>query len=124
MSHGCNSCRNCGRFMVICSWQAAEVLRRRSKTRDSEISAESCMKLQAAEARLTELKSTVMALGREATVAMSSVESQQQEITAQRLFSMVLHAFLLSSLCMGAFVCTTLSAYDDLSASGTTIYSG
>lgn len=69
--------------------QAAEVLRRRSKTRDSEISAESCMKLQAAEARLTELKSTVMALGREATAAMSSVENQQQEITAQRLFSMV-----------------------------------
>ncbi|XP_011018379.1 PREDICTED: endophilin-A2 isoform X2 [Populus euphratica] len=69
--------------------QGAEVLRRRSKTRDSEISAESCMKLQAAEARLTELKSTMMALGREATAAMSSVENQQQEITAQRLFSMV-----------------------------------
>lgn len=69
--------------------QAAEVLRRRSKTRDSEISAESCMKLQAAEARLTELKSTMMALGREAAAAMSSVENQQQEITAQRLFSMV-----------------------------------
>lgn len=69
--------------------QAAEVLRRRSKTRDSEISAESFMKLQAAEARLTELKSTMMALGREAAAAMSSVENQQQEITAQRLFSMV-----------------------------------
>lgn len=69
--------------------QAAEALRRRSKTRDSEISAESCMKLQAAEARLTELKSTMMALGREAAAAMSSVENQQQEITAQRLFSMV-----------------------------------
>jgi hypothetical protein len=73
------------------------------------------MKLQAAEARLTELKSTVMALGREATAAMSSVENQQQEITAQRLFSMVLHAFLLSSF---------FPAYDDLLASGTTIYSG
>ncbi|KAJ6962766.1 SH3 domain-containing protein 2-like isoform X2 [Populus alba x Populus x berolinensis] len=69
--------------------QAAEALRRRSKTRDSEISAESFMKLQAAEARLTELKSTMMALGREAAAAMSSVENQQQEITAQRLFSMV-----------------------------------
>ncbi|KAL3610142.1 hypothetical protein D5086_001162 [Populus alba] len=69
--------------------QAAEAMRRRSKTRDSEISAESFMKLQAAEARLTELKSTMMALGREAAAAMSSVENQQQEITAQRLFSMV-----------------------------------
>ncbi|KAJ6705824.1 SH3 DOMAIN-CONTAINING PROTEIN 1 [Salix purpurea] len=69
--------------------QAAEVLRHRSKTRDSEISAESCVKLRAAEARLTELKSTIMSLGREATAAMSSVENQQQQITVQRLFSMV-----------------------------------
>ncbi|KAJ6703817.1 SH3 DOMAIN-CONTAINING PROTEIN 1 [Salix viminalis] len=69
--------------------QAAEVLRHRSKTRDSEISAESCVKLRAAEARLTELKSTIMSLGREATAAMSSVENQQQQITLQRLFSMV-----------------------------------
>ena len=100
MSRGYNSGRNCGRFMVLCSWQAAEVLRRRSKTRDSEISAESCVKLRAAEARLTELKSTMMSLGREATAAMSSVENQQQQITVQRLFSMVLHAILLSPLCV------------------------
>ncbi|XP_011027999.1 PREDICTED: endophilin-A3-like isoform X3 [Populus euphratica] len=69
--------------------QAAEVLRCRSKTRDSEISAESCAKLRAAEARLAELKSTVMSLGKEATAAMSSVENQQQQITVQRLFSMI-----------------------------------
>ncbi|KAG5228600.1 SH3 domain-containing protein [Salix suchowensis] len=69
--------------------QAAEVLRRRSKTRDSEISAESCVKLRAAEARSAELKSTMMALGREATAAMSSVENHQQQITVERLFSMV-----------------------------------
>ncbi|KAG5249132.1 SH3 domain-containing protein [Salix suchowensis] len=59
------------------------------KTRDSEISAESCVKLRAAEARLTELKSTIMSLGREATAAMSSVENQQQQITVQRLFRMI-----------------------------------
>ena len=83
---------------MVYSCQAAEVLRHRSKTRDSEISAESCVKLRAAEARLTELKSTMMSLGREATAAMSSVENQQQQITLQRLFSMVLHAVLLSPL--------------------------
>ncbi|XP_024040964.1 SH3 domain-containing protein 2-like isoform X1 [Citrus clementina] len=69
--------------------QAAEVFRRRSKIRESDISAESAVKLRNAEARLTELKSTIMALGREATAAMLSVESQQQQMTYQRLFAMV-----------------------------------
>ncbi|EEF42496.1 SH3 domain-containing protein 2 [Ricinus communis] len=69
--------------------QGAEVLRRRSKTRESDISAENCMRLRSAETRLTELKSTMMALGKEATSAMLSVENQQQQITVQRLFTMV-----------------------------------
>ncbi|CAI0441924.1 unnamed protein product [Linum tenue] len=69
--------------------QAADVMRRRSKTKDSDITAENSMKLRAAETRLTELKSSMVALGREATDAMSSVENQQQEITSQRLFAMV-----------------------------------
>ncbi|XP_038899667.1 SH3 domain-containing protein 1 [Benincasa hispida] len=69
--------------------QAAEVLRRQAKSRDSSISAESAMRLQNAEARLTELKSTMMALGREATTAMQSVESQQQQVTYERLRTMV-----------------------------------
>ncbi|KAH9753775.1 SH3 domain-containing protein 1 [Citrus sinensis] len=73
--------------------QAAEVFRRRSKIRESDISAESAVKLRNAEARLTELKSTIMALGREATAAMLSVESQQQQMTYQRLFAMVIHPF-------------------------------
>ncbi|KAK9215135.1 hypothetical protein WN944_007138 [Citrus x changshan-huyou] len=58
------------------SFEAAEVFRRRSKIRESDISAESAVKLRNAEARLTELKSTIMALGREATATMLSVESQ------------------------------------------------
>ncbi|XP_024040965.1 SH3 domain-containing protein 2-like isoform X2 [Citrus clementina] len=70
--------------------QAAEVFRRRSKIRESDISAESAVKLRNAEARLTELKSTIMALGREATAAMLSVESQQQQMTYQRLFAMMI----------------------------------
>jgi hypothetical protein len=55
------------------------------------------MRLQNAEARLTELQSTMMALGREATAAMLSVEGQQQQITSQKLITMV---FYLVSLCM------------------------
>ncbi|XP_065876902.1 SH3 domain-containing protein 1 [Euphorbia lathyris] len=69
--------------------QGAEVLKRRSKTKESDISAENCMKLRNAETRLTELKSTIMSLGKEATDAMLSVENQQQQMTSQRLFAMV-----------------------------------
>lgn len=69
--------------------QAAEVLRRRAKSRDSSVSAESAMRLQNAEARLSELKSTMMVLGKEATTAMQSVEAQQQQVTYERLRTMV-----------------------------------
>ncbi|KAI9125219.1 hypothetical protein K1719_003835 [Acacia pycnantha] len=69
--------------------QAAEVLRRRSKLRDSSVSAENSLKLQNAEARLKELKSALVALGREATAAMVSVEDEQQQITLKSLRTMV-----------------------------------
>jgi endophilin-A len=69
--------------------QAAEVLRRRSKLRDSSLSAETSMRLQNAEKRLKDHKSSLVALGREATSAMSSVEEQQQHITLQSLSTMV-----------------------------------
>ncbi|PKI44037.1 hypothetical protein CRG98_035567 [Punica granatum] len=69
--------------------QAAEVMRRQSKSRDSALSSESAMKLKNAEGRLAELKSAMMALGREATDAMLSVEDQQQKITFQHIFKMV-----------------------------------
>lgn len=69
--------------------QAAEVLRRRSKLRDSSLSAESSMRLQNAEKKLKEHKAALVALGREATAAMSSVEEQQQQITLQSLSTMV-----------------------------------
>ncbi|PPS02122.1 hypothetical protein GOBAR_AA18547 [Gossypium barbadense] len=68
--------------------QAADVLRRRSKTREADISAESYMKLKQAEARLADLKSSMMVLGREATAAMLSAEDQQQKITFQLLLAM------------------------------------
>ncbi|MBA0881257.1 hypothetical protein Goshw_024260 [Gossypium schwendimanii] len=83
--------------------QAADVLRRRSKTREADISAESYMKLKQAEARLADLKSSMMVLGREATAAMLSAEDQQQKITFQLLLAMVdaeksYHQHVLASL--------------------------
>jgi endophilin-A len=48
------------------------------------------MRLQNAEKRLKDHKSSLVALGREATSAMSSVEEQQQHITLQSLSTMVL----------------------------------
>ena len=70
------------------------MLRRQAKFRDPATSAESSMKLQSAEAKLNELKSAMMALGREATAAMLSVEAQQQRITFQRLLTMVVCLFI------------------------------
>ena len=64
-------------------------MRRRLKSKASG-SSESSLKLQNTEARLTELKSTAVALGREATSAMLSVEAQQQQMTFQKLLTMVL----------------------------------
>ncbi|XP_010518975.1 PREDICTED: SH3 domain-containing protein 1-like [Tarenaya hassleriana] len=69
--------------------QAADVLRRRSKLKDSDISEESYMKLKNAESRLAELKTGMKALGKEATTAMLEVEGQQQKITSQRLLALV-----------------------------------
>ncbi|XP_062120605.1 SH3 domain-containing protein 1-like isoform X2 [Humulus lupulus] len=69
--------------------QVAEVLRRGSKSKVPSVSEESVIKLQNAEGRLDELNSSIMALGREATAAMSSVEEQQQKMTFHTLFTMV-----------------------------------
>ena len=73
---------------TLSSYQVADVLRRRLKSKASG-SSESSLKLQNTEARLTELKSTAVALGREATSAMLSVEAQQQQMTFQKLLTMV-----------------------------------
>lgn len=69
--------------------QAAEVFRRRLKSKEASATAVSEVKLQNAELKLSDLKSTVLALGREATVAMLSVEAQQQRDTFQKLLAMV-----------------------------------
>ncbi|KAH7515051.1 hypothetical protein FEM48_Zijuj11G0155000 [Ziziphus jujuba var. spinosa] len=58
--------------------KVTEVLRRRSKSRDLSMSGESSVKLQSAEARLADLKSSTVALGREATAAMLSMTLERQ----------------------------------------------
>nr|XP_010933056.1 SH3 domain-containing protein 2 isoform X2 [Elaeis guineensis] len=69
--------------------QTAEAIRRQLKSREVGASADSAAKLQSAESKLSELKATLSALGREATAAMMAVEAQQQQITFQQLLAMV-----------------------------------
>ncbi|GAB2295950.1 hypothetical protein Dimus_030098 [Dionaea muscipula] len=68
--------------------QASEVVRLRSKLRDG-CNDENSIKIHLAEAKLNELKSRMKALGKEATLAMSSVETHQQKKTFQQLLIMV-----------------------------------
>lgn len=69
--------------------QTAEVVRRQLKFKDVGETADVSAKLQNAESKLSELKTTLSALGREATAAMMAVESQQQQITFEGLLAMV-----------------------------------
>ncbi|KAK1286027.1 hypothetical protein QJS10_CPB20g01092 [Acorus calamus] len=69
--------------------QVNEVVRRQLRSRDAGGTPDNSIKLQHAESKLSELKSAMSALGREATAAMLSVEDQQQQITFQRLLMMV-----------------------------------
>lgn len=69
--------------------QAIEVSKRQIKVRETPGNIDSNMKLEAAEAKLQELKSNMAMLGKEATAAMSAVEAQQQRLTLQRLIAMV-----------------------------------
>ncbi|KAL8129267.1 hypothetical protein V2J09_018422 [Rumex salicifolius] len=69
--------------------QAIEVAKRRVKVRESQENPDMVMKLEAAEAKLQDLKSNMGILGKEATAAMTAVEGQQQRLTLQRLLAMV-----------------------------------
>ncbi|GAV74142.1 SH3_1 domain-containing protein [Cephalotus follicularis] len=69
--------------------QAIEVFKRQAKAREAPGSAEFVMKLEAAEAKLHDLKTNMATLGKEAAAAMSAVEAQQQRLTLQRLIAMV-----------------------------------
>ncbi|OVA06168.1 Src homology-3 domain [Macleaya cordata] len=69
--------------------QAIEVSKRQAKVRESAVSADYNLKMEAAETKLQDLKSNMAILGKEATAAMAAVEAQQQRLTLQRLISMV-----------------------------------
>lgn len=77
--------------------QAAEVIKRQSRSRDASV--ESVIKLKNAEARLKEHRAAMVVLQREATTAMLSVEDQQQQLTFQKLVTMVQFLFFLE-LCI------------------------
>ncbi|KAB2599361.1 src substrate cortactin-like [Pyrus ussuriensis x Pyrus communis] len=68
--------------------KAIDVSRRQAKVRDSAGNVDIIMKLEAAEAKLQELQSSVAILGKEAGAAMAAVEGQQQRLTLQRLLAM------------------------------------
>ncbi|XP_054777559.1 SH3 domain-containing protein 2-like [Prosopis cineraria] len=69
--------------------QAIEVSKRQAKIRETPGNPENGMKLEAAEAKLQDLKSNMAILGKEAAAAMAAVEAQQQRLTLQRLIAMV-----------------------------------
>ncbi|CAM0872437.1 unnamed protein product [Alopecurus aequalis] len=68
--------------------QIADVMRKQLKSKESSGNTDS-VKLQHAESKLSELRITLAALGREATTAMEAVEAQQQQVTFDRLLAMV-----------------------------------
>lgn len=67
--------------------QAAEVSRRQARVREAPTH-ENTAKLQAAEAKMQELKANMAVLGKEAAAALSAVKSQQQRLTFQRLIAL------------------------------------
>ncbi|URE29578.1 src domain protein 3, partial [Musa troglodytarum] len=69
--------------------QATEVSKRHIKVRETAGTGDNISKLEAAEAKLQELKSNMAATGKEAVAAMAAVEAQQQRLTLQRLIAMV-----------------------------------
>ncbi|PKI38565.1 hypothetical protein CRG98_040998 [Punica granatum] len=69
--------------------QAIEVSKRQSRVREAPGNTEIIMKLEAAEAKLQDLKLSTATLGKEAAVSMAAVEAQQQRLTLQRLIAMV-----------------------------------
>ncbi|KAG6546039.1 hypothetical protein Mapa_012444 [Marchantia paleacea] len=69
--------------------QSTEVNRRQLKQREAGANSDNTVKLQMAEAKMSELNSAMAVLGKEAAAAMTAVEAQQQRLTLQRLIAMV-----------------------------------
>lgn len=98
-------------FCVLCNYivfkprQAIEVSKRQARVRETPGNTENAMKLEAAEAKLQDLKTNMAILGKEAAAAMAAVEAQQQRLTLQRLIAMVLQFchIMLQFLCFKIF---------------------
>ncbi|KAI3502289.1 hypothetical protein L1887_30322 [Cichorium endivia] len=69
--------------------QVIEVSKRQAKVMDGSGNPELFARLEAAESKLQDLKSNMAILGKEAASAMAAVEAQQQNMTLQRLISMI-----------------------------------
>nr|CAD1821398.1 unnamed protein product [Ananas comosus var. bracteatus] len=69
--------------------QAIEVSKRQIKGREDAGNIDNNLKLETAESKLQDLKSNMTVLGKEAIVAMTVVEAQQQRLTLQRLIAMM-----------------------------------
>ncbi|KAG2304150.1 hypothetical protein Bca52824_032801 [Brassica carinata] len=65
-----------------------DILRRRSKLKESDVSEETYMNFKNSKSRLAELKSSIKTLGKEATKAHEEVDSQQQNVTYQCLHTL------------------------------------
>ncbi|GJQ92466.1 SH3 domain-containing protein 1 [Tanacetum coccineum] len=79
--------RSCDRLRQEVETQAVEVLRRQTKVRDP--TPESASKLRNMETKLSDLRTSMVTLQKEAISAMLSVEEQQQQVTLQKLILMV-----------------------------------
>ena len=75
---------------LFVSFEVVEVSRRQNRVRESPGNGDMISKLEAAEYKLEELKSSMVGLGKEAIAAMSAVEAQQQRLTLQRLIALVI----------------------------------
>lgn len=75
-------------LLTIRHKQAVEVSRRQARVRELP-NPENVAKLQAAEAKMKELKANMAVLGIEASAALAAVEAQQQRLTFQRLVALV-----------------------------------
>ncbi|KAJ4784174.1 SH3 domain-containing protein [Rhynchospora pubera] len=69
--------------------QAVEVSKRQMRARESPGNGDIYSKLEGAESKLRELKSNMGRLGKEAVVAMASVEADQQRTTLEKLITVV-----------------------------------
>ncbi|KAL8196598.1 hypothetical protein R6Q57_024893 [Mikania cordata] len=69
--------------------QVIEVSKRQAKVIDGSGNPDLFSRLEAAETKLQDLKSNMAVLGKEAASAMAAVEAQQQNMTLQRLISMI-----------------------------------